>query len=284
MVENDQTKSATFKKERGEGFPKLSLPSAVAVMEKASKYGRQWTREQFASFSSKTGSGSAKSGAFLRRVAALRDFGLIQTSGIMIIRTDLTDQIVKPIKPEERQSAIRQAFLNVEIFRTIVETVEHDIDLAKNNIAEMAVKQLGVSRGVKDTFVFSFVESGEFAGLIKEVDKETVQVSLPNPNITQDEKGTEIKSQESFSRAPSNEVSFPATELTLGSMDVGSTSFNARRAGRTWDLVIQVRSSLNINPEVIIKIVKLIQDAEQIAKSLKEMEEKGGTSDNQSKA
>lgn len=277
--DQNSSEKSILTKERGEGFPRLSLPSAIVIMEKASKYGRQWTRDQFASFSSKSGGGSAKSGAFNRRIASLRDFGLIQTSGVMIVRTDLTDQIVKPIKPEERESAIRQAFLNVEIFRIIVETVEHDADLSKNDVAEMAVKQLGISRTAKDTFVSSFVESGELAGIVREIDKETIQIFLSEgrsgPNVT-------ASSQESSLKSSPIGRDIPPVGSTTSIADVGSTTFSARRAGKTWDLQIQVRSSLSVNPEVIAKIVRLIQDGEQIAKSLKEMEDKDGSTNNQS--
>lgn len=251
-------------KERGTGFPKLSLSSAVGIMEKAFKYGKQWKREQFASFGSKAGAGSANSGAFRNRVASLKDFGLIDTSGVTIVKTDLSDQIVRPLTPEEREGAIRRALLNVDVFRSIIDSVEHGVDLSKTHIAEKAVTELGVSRAAKDTFVTSFVDSGKFAGIIEEIDHNSIRIR-PIQEV-----GEIIKTEPSGDNEVAASLPASTTRPELGGQN--STSFSSKRSGNTWELIVQVKSSKDLPPETVKEIVDLIGKAENIAKSLSESE------------
>ena len=61
-----------------------------------------------------------------------------------------------------------------------------------------------------------------------------------------------------------------------------STSFSTKRVGKTWDVSVGVRSSQEIDNELVGKIIKLIQDAEMIAKSFKKSEEENANPDNKS--
>lgn len=176
---------SSFMEKRGKGFPRLSLLSAVQVIEKASKFGKSWPKEQFAGFSAKGGAGSARSGAFAARISSLRDYGLVISDKSTVTLTELALQVTKPVSETERLDATKQAFLSVETFNQLYEHFEDGVELPVDKVAEHAVYNMGISRDSKDKFVSAFVESGVFVGLVK-FNKESNTIAVIKELTSQD--------------------------------------------------------------------------------------------------
>jgi hypothetical protein len=146
----------------------MGLDRALDVIKEASKLGKTFQRETFASFGlRRDAKGSAKSGAFIRRVAALKYFGLIEEKGAQIELTKLTDQILYPKDDQERLGAIRESFLRPVLFKKLYDTIEKGVSIKKEHLANIAVREYGITPNAVEGFVSSFVSSAKFAGLLR---------------------------------------------------------------------------------------------------------------------
>lgn len=164
-----------MKKKYGKGFPRYTLGGAIKVVEEASKHGKSFTREAFAAFGIKSGTSSSSSGAYLMRLAALTDFKLITQSKGEIGLTDLALRIAHPESDKEREKFIQEAFLSSEIFSAIYNLSQKGTQLNIEAVGNMAVRQHNINPKYKDDFLRNLVASGEDAGLITKLDKQTIQ-------------------------------------------------------------------------------------------------------------
>lgn len=179
-----------MKKKYGKGFPKYTLDGTIKVIEDASKHGRDFSREAFASFGIKGGA-SPRSGAFIMRLAALTDFGLITQSKGQVTLTDLAWKIVHPESEEERQKSIQEAFLNSEVFSAIYNSSQKNIPLNIDVVGNMAVRQYNITSKYKENFLRNLISSGEDAMLITKIDKLTIQFNSLDSSTEMDKKKIE---------------------------------------------------------------------------------------------
>ena len=149
-------------------FPALGLDMAIEVVKEASKLGKSFQRETFASFGlRRDAKGSSKSGAFIRRIAALKYFGLIEEKGKQIELAKLTDQILYPKDDKERVEAIRESFSRPVLFKKLYDVIEKEISIKKERLANMSVREYGITPNAMENFISSFINSAKFAGLLK---------------------------------------------------------------------------------------------------------------------
>ncbi|MBP7018620.1 hypothetical protein KBB17_03910 [Candidatus Saccharibacteria bacterium] len=266
--------------ERGKGFPKLSLYSAVKVVDAASKFGKSWPKEQFAGFGSQSGAGSAKSGAFANRISSLRDYGLITTTKDTVSLTELGIQIAKPVTDQEREDAIKQAFLNVNSFKGLLDGLDHDVELSLDQVAQYAVFNLNISRESKNKFLSSLIESGKFVNLLTH-SKESQTITLLD--IPQDKDFANSAESEELATdvlvAQANVepgiVSSPALMTTSQRpLSTLSTEQGVNHAGEGWTLTVLLKSSLRLDTDTRKKVRDLLEAADEISDLLHALEEK----------
>lgn len=158
----------------------MGLDRAVEVIKEASKLGKSFQRETFASFGlRRDAKGSSKSGAFIRRIAALKYFGLIEEKGNQIEFTKLTDQILYPKDDQERMGAIVEGFLKPVLFKKLYDTIEKGVSIKKERLANMSVREYGITPNAMEDFISSFISSAKFAGLL-EIDPKDKNSIIPN--------------------------------------------------------------------------------------------------------
>lgn len=255
--------------ERGKGFPRISLSSAVQIMDAASKFGKSWKKEQFASFGAKNGAGSAKSGAFAARLSALRDYGLIVTTIDSVDMTDLAVRMTKPVNADEREDAIKSAFLSVATFNDLYVSFDDALDLERSRVAEYAVFNLGISRDSMDKFVNVFIDAGEYAGLVqyaKETDSLRLIKALP-ANST--DGGIEQAT------ASGNDESQIVTFATTASVLLKDTAMNEQgvnHSGNGWGLSVLVKSSHRLPADLRKAIRDLLESADLVADKFYDLE------------
>lgn len=249
---------------RGSGFPKLLLSSAVSIIENVSKFGRQWTRQTFANYGTRKGKGSVKSGAFTIRLASLKDYGLIEITDELISRTKLADKIVNPISEKEKKEAIKEAFLNANLFKQLMDTITEGEELSKEEIAAFAVNQMGVSRSSKDKFISSFIQSGKYAGKVIETEDGNIKLvySSNKPHNT-------IQSQGNIDEplATSPKAQKP---LYLDS----ATNLGTRKFGSQWEINLSIRFDMETNQELFKEITDMVLKADYLAKKFSDQEKK----------
>lgn len=103
----------------GVSYPYFDLDTSVKVAQEIhSRGGGQCSPDQLAAWLDYK---SVKSGTYNTRIAAARNFGLIQSVGGKFSVTDRGLKIVAPVMPEDALSAKVEAFLAVELFSKVFE-------------------------------------------------------------------------------------------------------------------------------------------------------------------
>jgi hypothetical protein len=151
-----------IRKSRGKGFPVMPLDEAVDATKQAGKYGREHSLDDYAGF---LGHSTSNSGPFKRKMAALKDWGLIERDGERIGLTDLAMRIAHPDSSEDEKSAIREAFLQEPMFTAVYDEASKGADLSLAFLGGRAVNGFGVAPASKDRFAKSFARSVQAAGL-----------------------------------------------------------------------------------------------------------------------
>lgn len=274
--------------ERGTGFPRINLSTGVQVMDAASKFGKVWKKDTFATYGGKSNASSAKSGAFKSRLAALKEFGLIRVEADDVYATDLANEITKPISEEERLAGIRKAFLSVGTFTELFNSLEGGVALPKAKVIEYAVHNLGVSRESKDRFISSFIESGKYVGVVdfsKDSDtlilmKESVTAETlservdPEAPTTKTEKsgrgvGVFINGFTPSAAAAVKHGDFVADNAIMNEQGVN-------HSGDGWAITVLVKSSHRLPADVRKAIRDLLESADDVADKFYEIEKREG--------
>jgi hypothetical protein len=149
---------------RGRGFPKVSLPDAIAIVTEAAKYGMS---HQLSAFAGYMGHKTTNSGPFKQRLASLRDWNLITKDGDIIRLTELGRRLALPPDPNKTQSDLLSAFRNVQEFNEVYEGSAKGIPLDLDTLGNNAVHSLGVSVKSKEAFMESFARSAVAVGLAR---------------------------------------------------------------------------------------------------------------------
>jgi hypothetical protein len=263
--------------ERGKGFPRLSLSGAVQIIETASKFGKSWPKEQFAGFGSKIGAGSAKSGAFAARISSLRDYGLIVSDKETVSLTELGLKITKPVTEAERRDAIKTAFLSVNTFKVLFDSFEGGVFLPKDQVAQHAVYNIGISRESKDKFINTFIDSGRFVGLV-DYNKEELTIKLlkdmPNRTDPDDAAQTKEITSEITPSAAGSAVTSAVTSVVDGT-EKSFTEQGVNYSGNGWSLTVLLKSSRRLDPTTRKKVRDLLETADELSDLLHETDSEG---------
>jgi hypothetical protein len=274
--------------ERGKGFPRLTLSSAIKVIDGAAKFGKTWPKEQFAGFGSQTGAGSARSGAFANRISSLRDYGLITTDKDNVSLTELGIKISKYVTENEREEGIKEAFLNVVVFKTLFEKLEIGKELSVDQLAQAAVFTAGVSRESKDKFINVFIESGKFVKLVR-LNKASNTVLLEaisgNPmddNQVEDEGDSASRDENNTGSQLPAQYSGVITPVNITEMKKPDGAPMAEQgvnfAGSNWALSVILKTNLRLDSDTRRLVRDLLTSADDLADKLHTIEENGSVS------
>ncbi len=268
--------------ERGKGFPRISLSSAVQIIEAAQKFGKSWSKEQFAGFGAKGNAGSHKSGAFAARLSALRDYGLVTTDKESVMATELAQVIAKPINESEREKSVRESFLSVDTFRKVYESLDAETALPRDKFAEYAVTVLNVSRDSMEKFVNVFIDSGTDAGLVS-YSKESKEITLlgrgeSTPNRVSEQQDTPEEAAPEPAATEDNLGLFtPKAPRIVEQLSDTSSAMNEQgvnHAGRGWALTVLVKTGHRLPASIRTEIRGLLEKADAVADKLYDLEGK----------
>jgi uncharacterized membrane protein len=261
--------------DRGKGFPRLSLSGAVQIMDAASKFGRTWKKEQFATFGVRGGAASVNSGAFTSRLSSLKDYGLIISDKDNVSITDLALSITKPVTTNEREVAIRKAFLSVATFSDLYASFEGGVALSKDKVAEHAVYNLGISRDSKDRFVNNFIDSGEYINLVSfNKDDGTITLVKTETDIAEGEPVANanvaafVNGLASMPIKTAIKQNIPQAESGMVMSEQG-----VNHAGNGWTLTVLIKSANRLTPTTRKKVRDLLELADEVADELHGLED-----------
>lgn len=151
-------------KQKGTGFPVISLPEAVKIIREAGSHGRSHSLVALAGYAGHT---SHTSGPFGAKLAALRTWGLIVKSADRVTLTDSAMSIALPTSEENYRSALLQAFRNCDVFWKVYSDSMKGRPLEITSIGNTVVANLGVTISSKEKFVRSMIDSAEAVGLAR---------------------------------------------------------------------------------------------------------------------
>jgi hypothetical protein len=113
------TEEATKRQRSGTTSPYFDLDSSVKVAEVIHSTGGGFaTADQLAAWLSYK---TTKSGTFLTRVGAAKQFGLIVSNGKHLVPTERAMKIIAPVMPDDAAKAKAEAFLEIQLFAKVYE-------------------------------------------------------------------------------------------------------------------------------------------------------------------
>jgi len=172
MADKDMKADDEMAKARGTGFPAISLPEAAEIIKKAGAYGRQHSLSALATYA---GHSTANSGPFRRKLAALKDWGLVAKAAGGVTITPTGMEIAHPTSTADVLDRQMDAFQKCSIFWKLYEDAAKGTPLNPDALGSAAINNYGVGVQSKDKFIKSFVDSALAVGLAER---------LPNGDIT----------------------------------------------------------------------------------------------------
>jgi len=104
------------------------------------------------------------SSTFVRKLSALKNYGLVSDENRHIRVSDLGSAIVAPTSPKERSDALKRAFLNIEVFAGLYDRYKGKI-LPQDEFLTNVVSSF-VPKEFTNTWIDRFKQSAKAAGLI----------------------------------------------------------------------------------------------------------------------
>jgi len=162
----------------GKKFPYHDLNASIEVLEKIKQGGVD--KLETSILAGVLGHKTEKTSAFILKVNSAKHFGLITESkekeGEKELKfyciSELGKKIVTPIGTAEKEEAIRQAFFNFDLWKTIYEKYMENKKLPERSTLENVLqREYGVSPVSKSIAYRVLVNSGKEAGLFDETEE-----------------------------------------------------------------------------------------------------------------
>lgn len=150
----------------------------VEILARARRAGKTINKQILANASTRSGAGSAASGIFNHKLAALRHFNLIEGTPQNLAFTPLADRILSKDK-----NSLKTAFLAPDSFLNMYNQVEKSTPITTDLLEQIANLQVGISEVGKARFVRNFVLSGIYAGLIQYSLRSKREVIILDENV-----------------------------------------------------------------------------------------------------
>jgi hypothetical protein len=149
----------------GTSYPYFDLDSGVKVAEAIhSQGGGSATSDQLAAWLDYA---SIKSGTYLTRIAAARQFGLIESVNGGLAVTERGRTILAPVMPEDSVNAKVDAFLNVELFSKVYEQFKGSSLPPESGLKNLFQQTYKILPDRVPQAVRVFLSSAEQAGFFK---------------------------------------------------------------------------------------------------------------------
>ena len=167
-------------------YPVLTLKNAIEIIGQARNLGKTINKATLSTIGSRADSkGSIKSGAFVRKLAAIKNYGLIKIDGENINFTETAEGIIHFQNPDEQKANTIKAFLTPHTFYSLFTELEKNVPLNVNLIRNKAIREIGISSAGSLSFMNCFISSGIFAGLIEYASDDKQIIRLLNPTETE---------------------------------------------------------------------------------------------------
>lgn len=254
---------------RSTGFPQVSLEEARDLLRKISGYGWDFSEEEFAGY---LGNSTANSGAFLSKLSAFRNWGLVSTAGGRVIITALGKRLAIPEDRQMEVETLREVFRNSGVFSQFYDSLAKGQGLLLTMLANRAV-HLGVAVSLKDKFVQSFKKSVVVAelGFTLSTDKLVLGESVHPPKDTRSTNSNSLsaRNNSSMGNDDSSVKASHSTELRANSRAISSSFEIPMVLRQVWRMphgrtLFEIRSSEPLSPELLRGAANVVEEAQKM--------------------
>lgn len=253
---------------RSAGFPVVPLRDAIELIVTAGvRGGAEHSQNAFATY---LGHSTANSGPYRKKLAALRDWGLITRGGDRVVYTPLAREFIRAAPDHMRAlDLLRQAFMNCSAFAALYSDSASGVPLDPSRLRTAAMFDLGVSGDSAAKFVDSFVDSVGAAGLGE---------PLENGGVVLQQQASESAGSVSEAEGPrAVEALEPSASLLLQAVPVAqtvshSTARDAVNQVWPWDggeISFVIRSSGALPASAFGLVGEIVTKAKALADDLR---------------
>ena len=246
-----------FKIGYGVKVPILSFDESIAILEQA---GNTIGYEGALDDLSRKAGNTPTSSIFTKKLAALKNYGLITVTGDKFYITELGQRIVNPTSPEQRAEALLESFLKIEVHRAIYEKYKGKLLPESTFLSNFINKELDIPYELKKDWADYFIAAADYAGILHKRDSGNYQVMARpwTPSLGQNEVAHQLQeeqAQPSITQAQTVEVN--RQDLHGGIIESSS-----------WGILNQPRVSGNRKVVIAIPDELTKDDVERIRKIL----------------
>ena len=109
---------------------------------------------------------SASSSSFVKKVNALRTYGLIEQSGASYLLTEMGGAIAAPLDPQSKATAKKEAFLRVDVFAKVFERHKGKLLPADEFLKNIIEQDCKIPKELSVGWVRAFKAAADAAGLL----------------------------------------------------------------------------------------------------------------------
>jgi hypothetical protein len=226
-------------------YPRAGLKAAMELAQAVDDLGGTSSIEMAAEKLNKR-----MSGAFQAQVSATVKYGLVTSKNQKLVTTPLYREIKLAYNDAERENKLRQAFLQVPLFREIHQRFAGK-ELPTSHFEKLLIREFDVPEDWSSRIASYFIDGGRAAGLIGEGNRLT---ELDAPSITADADPVEI----SATSAPP-----PQSERVIDvSRAPSSKNYVVHISGPSLNSNIEINEleDLEIVNVMLKKVAKALQD------------------------
>lgn len=164
MKGDDIMEGIDTKRERSALYPTLTVDECFEIIEIIDKIGGKVYSTN--SIAQALGM-SEKTNSFRAKISTLRQYGLITGMQGTLKLTEVSNDYLYPVQDEQKKEAKIQAFMNVALYKKIIEKFENKALPSSDKLANILLgKEFGLTKNTKDVATEIFVKSLEQLGLM----------------------------------------------------------------------------------------------------------------------
>jgi hypothetical protein len=173
MANSSQIEEKAERIPRGSAPPALKLSDAVALVHKIyNKAGGSASNDTFSQIIGNT----TTSSAFIRKLSAMRLYGLIDETSAIIMLTDLGNRIAAPRDIDDDLAAMKEAMLRVDTLNKIYERFKGRILPEDQFLKNILIQEFKVPREVATLWMFCFNDAATASHLLHQRSDGRMQV------------------------------------------------------------------------------------------------------------
>ncbi len=123
---------------------------------------------------------TVKSGTFITRISAARQFGLVRHDTGKIVITERAKQIISPVMPDDAQNGLIDAFLCVELFAKVYDQFRGNVLPSSDGLRNLFLNVFGITPDRVEPAMRVFINSAQQAGFFPSGDRSKLVRPISN--------------------------------------------------------------------------------------------------------